>query len=163
MEGWRIEKNAENKLKIFVDADACPVKDEILSAADSFGAEPVFVASYNHMTTAARGETWVYVDTDKESADLYIVNHSKKGDVVVTQDIGLAGLLLKKGVIVLSTRGKHYTDENIETALQYRYLSAKGRREGIYSKGPKAFSKDDRRMFMESLENILSNLAGFPR
>nr|WP_249292483.1 YaiI/YqxD family protein [Metabacillus flavus] len=147
-------------MKILVDADACPVKKEIADLADQYEAETVFVASYNHMTSETLGKKWVYVDTDKESADLYIVNHINPGDIVITQDIGLAGLLLKKNVTVLTPRGKHYTEYNIETALQYRYLSAKGRREGVHSKGPKPFLDADREKFKESLEKFLSNIAG---
>ncbi|WP_241156689.1 YaiI/YqxD family protein [Bacillus sp. FJAT-42376] len=150
-------------MKILVDADACPVKEEIVSIGDSHGLETVFVASYNHMTSNDLGKKWVYVDTDKESADLYIVNRVKSGDVVISQDIGLAGLLLKKNVIVLTPRGKHYTEYNIETALQFRYLSAKGRREGIHSKGPKPFLEEDRKNFKDALEKILSNIAGINR
>ncbi|MGD6818136.1 YaiI/YqxD family protein [Metabacillus sp. 84] len=155
-----MEKNAEKKLKIVVDADACPVKNEIVQLADAYQAETVFVASYNHMTMETLGKKWVYVDAEKESADLYIVNHTRPDNIVVTQDIGLAGLLLKKNVMVLTPRGKHYTEQNIDTALQFRYLSAKGRREGIHSKGPKPFLDADRKNFADSLEKILSKLAG---
>lgn len=112
------------------------------------------------MTMETLGKKWVYVDAEKESADLYIVNHTRPDNIVVTQDIGLAGLLLKKNVMVLTPRGKHYTEQNIDTALQFRYLSAKGRREGIHSKGPKPFLDADRKNFADSLEKILSKLAG---
>jgi uncharacterized protein len=94
--------------------------------------EVIFVASYNHTTDKTYGGRWVFVDTGKEEADLYIVNHVQKKDIVITQDIGLAGLLLSKDVIVVTPRGKHCTEANIDTALQFRYLLAMERRGGKY-------------------------------
>jgi uncharacterized protein YaiI (UPF0178 family) len=100
------------------------------------------------------------VDTGKEEADLYIVNHVQKNDIVISQDIGLAGLLIRKDVIVVTPRGKRYTDANIDTALQFRYLSAMERRSGKYTKGPKKFTEEDTVNFITALEKILSNDAG---
>ena len=67
--------------------------------------EALFVASYAHMKNDLRGAAWKFVDSSKEAVDLYIMNHVKAFDVVVTQDIGLASTLLLKGVYVLSPRG----------------------------------------------------------
>ncbi|WP_408631577.1 YaiI/YqxD family protein [Metabacillus kandeliae] len=150
----------EKKPKIYVDADACPVKAEIASAARKHGIETIFVASYNHASTETFNGKWVYVDTGKEAADLQIVNMARSGDIVVTQDIGLAGLLLKRDVIVLTPRGKQYTETNIGTALEFRYLSAMERRSGNYLKGPKKQTDEDKHAFSSQLEKILSNLAG---
>jgi uncharacterized protein YaiI (UPF0178 family) len=147
-------------MKIYVDADACPVKQEIMDIADNHGIEVVFVASYNHKSNNTYGGKWVFVDTGKEEADLYIVNHVQKNDLVISQDIGLAGLLLKKDVIVVTPRGKRYTETNIDTALQFRYLSAMERRSGKYTKGPKKFTEEDTINFITSLKKILSNDAG---
>ncbi len=153
-------KDDEKKMQIIVDADACPVKQEIADLAIRYHICVLFVASYNHQTSNTYGFDWAYVDTGKESADIYIVNHSNRHDIVVTQDIGLAGLLLNKGVIVLTPRGKQYTEDNIETALEYRYLSAKERRGGKHTKGPKKFTQADRDSFIFTLEKILSKDAG---
>lgn len=148
-----------NKPMIYVDADACPVKDEILHCASLHEIEVCFVASYKNMMNNPEGK-WVYVDADKEAADLYIVNSVKKGDIVVTADIGLAGTLLPKNVYVLSPRGKEYTEENIFMLLDMRYQSAKLRRQGKHTKGPKAFTKEDRACFTNKLMKTLSNFAG---
>lgn len=147
-------------MKIFVDADACPVKQEIMDLSTYYHLEVIFVASYNHLSDKTYGGKWVFVDTGKEEADLYIVNHVKKHDLVVTQDIGLAGLLLTKDVIVITPRGKQYTEDNIETALHMRYLSAKERRSGHHSKGPKKQTEEDILNFITILNNILSKHAG---
>ena len=108
------------------------------------------------MSNEFSSESWVYVDSDKEAADLYIMNHVHKGDITVTQDIGLASTLLAKGVMVLSPRGSSYEEKSIQTALDLRYLSAKERRKGNFGKGPKAFSAKDRENFMKELTRVLS-------
>ncbi|WP_226667373.1 YaiI/YqxD family protein [Metabacillus litoralis] len=151
---------AEKNVGIYVDADACPVKQEVMELASKYNIDVTFVASYNHTSDRTYGGKWVYVDTGKEEADLYIVNHVKKNDIVISQDIGLAGLLLRKGVIVITPRGKQYTEANIETALQFRYLSAMERRSGKHTKGPKKFTAEDNVNFITTIEKILSKDAG---
>ena len=101
------------------------------------------------------------MDSSKEAVDLYIMNHVQTGDIVVTQDIGLASTLLLKGVYVLSPKGKSYDEKDIHTALDLRYLSAKARRKGIYGKGPKPYSREDRSRFVKELTKILSKFEGF--
>ena len=93
------------KLSIYVDADACPVKKEILDCATRFQVDVVFVASYINMMNNPEGK-WVYVDAVKEAADLYIVNAVKKGDIVITNDIGLAGTLLPKSSLCSFFKGR---------------------------------------------------------
>jgi uncharacterized protein YaiI (UPF0178 family) len=146
--------------QIFVDADACPVKDEILHIANTYQIEVTFVASYAHVLNTKMDGKWVYVDTGKEEVDLYIINHAKMYDIVITQDIGLASLLLGKKMIVISPRGRQFFEETIDIALNMRYLSAKERRKGFYSKGPSPFTDEDRKNFTHTLEKILSNLEG---
>lgn len=103
---------------------------------------------------------WKFVDSTKEAVDLYIMNHVRSGDIVVTQDIGLASTLLSKKVHVLSPKGIPFEEKNIETSLDLRYLSAKARRRGIYGKGLKPYSKEDRQKFRKELLKILSDIAG---
>lgn len=145
---------------IFVDADSCPVKEEIVELASRFNVPVVFVASYNHMKNEVQNQHWVYVDSRKEAADLYIMNHAFKGDIVVTQDIGLASTLLPRAVYVLSPKGILFEEKDIVTALDVRYLKAKARKRGIYGKGPKPFKAEDREKFTKELLKILSNFAG---
>ncbi len=150
----------KNIIRIFVDADACPVKNEILHIASLHKVDVTFIASYSHVLTNEMAGTWVYVDSNKEEVDMYIMNHSKRRDVVITQDIGLASLLLAKEIIVISPRGRQFFEETIGLALNMRYLSAKERRKGHHSKGPSPFSNEDRKNFSMAFENILSNLEG---
>lgn len=146
--------------KIFVDADACPVKKEIKMVAERFTVPVHFIASYAHMSKNDVSDQWAYVDSEKESVDIHILNHVSHQDIVITQDIGLASVLLSKSVTVLAPTGKQYRDETIDTALYLRFLSAKERRIGHYSKGPKRFTNHDRYHFIKSLEKILSKYAG---
>ncbi|RDI43994.1 hypothetical protein DFR59_10356 [Falsibacillus pallidus] len=159
-EGCRIVRLQAEKAAIFVDADACPVKSEIVEIANEYHFKTYFVASIAHKMNEPVWGEWFYVDSDKESADLFILNHAKLNNVVVTQDIGLASMLLPKGVYVVSPRGIEFKEESIETALNYRFAAAKARRQGKYGKGPKPFRDDDRARFKDSLTKILSNLAG---
>ncbi len=92
---------------VYVDADACPVKDEIVDLCILYSIDMVFVASYAHDLFLQAPARTVTVDPDKEAVDLYLVNYAKKGDVCITQDHGLASLLLSKGITVLSPRGEN--------------------------------------------------------
>lgn len=147
-------------MKIFVDADSCPVKQEILTLAKEYNSDVVFVASIRHMMNETMEGTWKYVDPDAEAADLYIFNHLQKGDVLVTQDIGLAGLALSKQVHVLSPRGYIFEEDKMADELHFRHLAAKARRSGVYSKGPKAFTDADESRFIVNMKKILSEAAG---
>lgn len=120
----------------------------------------MFVASYNHVTNNSTYATWKYVETSKEAADLYILNHAGKGDIAITHDIGLASMLLPKSVHVLSPRGILFVEMEIQTALDFRYLKAKARQRGFYGKGPKPFTSEDREKFKSELTKILSKIEG---
>ncbi|EDL63151.1 YaiI/YqxD family protein [Bacillus sp. SG-1] len=143
-----------------MDADACPVKEEITDISKVFGLKVIFIASNAHRKNTPEAGEWVYVDSSKEAADLYIMNHIKKGDLLVTQDIGLASIVLPKGVYAISPRGKEFREETISTALDFRYLSAKERRKGKFGKGPKPYTAEDRDRFVFTFKKILSNFAG---
>ncbi|WP_312093217.1 YaiI/YqxD family protein [Niallia sp.] len=145
---------------IYVDADSCPVKEDIVEIASYYHYELLFVASYAHMKRDNDEQQWKYVDSDKEAVDLFIMNATKKQDIVVTQDIGLASTLLLKQVSVLSPRGVIYEEESINTALDMRYLSAKARRKGVYGKGPKPYTEEDRQKFRRNFKRILSKNEG---
>ena len=122
------------------------------------GIETQFVASYAHMKNNLKKMQWKFVDSTKEAVDLYIMNHVKAGDLVITQDIGLASTLLPKDVYVLSPRGIPFEEKSINKALDRRYLSAKARRNRLYGKDPKPFTNEDRIRFKNELIQILSGL-----
>ncbi|WP_010632208.1 YaiI/YqxD family protein [Sporolactobacillus vineae] len=145
------------KITIFVDADACPVNEEIRTIAAEFRADTVYVASYAAFHRDDRSK-WVFVDQRKEEADLYIVNHVRSGDVCVTQDLGLAGLLTVRGVYVLSVRGTLISETRIGALLQRRYLAYKRLRSGKRVRGPAAFTREHHRNFSSALTKLLCHL-----
>ncbi|HET7628432.1 MAG TPA: DUF188 domain-containing protein [Bacillales bacterium] len=146
-------------LMIYVDADACPVKEEISEIAARFNVEVRFVASFDHVSHSA-DRSWIFVDSGRESVDLHIVNHANRDDVVITQDHGLAGLLSVRGIHVISPRGRHFDENDMNHTLFQRYLSAKQRRAGLRVKGPGKMTVQDRVRFRQTLTNFLSMVEG---
>jgi len=147
-------------MQILVDADACPVKQETIDIAKQFNISVCLVASYNHHLPIIEGVKTVQVDFSSQAADLYIANLVKQSDIVLTHDFGLACLALAKEAHVLSFRGEQYSTDTIQYLLERRAEAAKLRRQGSKTKGPKAFSMQDRKNFQQSLTNLLTQLAG---
>jgi hypothetical protein len=148
--------------KIVVDADACPVKNEIVQAAAMFHVQVMMVASFDHRLTPHEGVEVVQVDRSDQSVDLFIANQIKADDILVTQDFGLAAIGLAKKAVVLSNRGQIYTEQTIDFLLDRRHEQAKMRRGGQRAKGPRAFLKKDRQIFLQSLTKVLSRLQENP-
>ncbi|MFB9750535.1 YaiI/YqxD family protein [Paenibacillus hodogayensis] len=145
-------------VNIIVDADACPVKTEIAETAIQFGVAVVMVASHDHRLEPREGVTIVQVDRSDQSVDLYIANRLSPGDILVTQDFGLATIGLGKRAIALSNRGQIYTDQTIDFLLENRHQRARQRRAGKYGKGPKPFTDADRQSFLQTLTKVLMRL-----
>jgi uncharacterized protein len=145
-------------MKIYVDADACPVKDIIIAEASAFEIPVVLVTSFSHFSNAEQpsGVKTIYVDSGADAADYRIVKLVEKEDIIVTQDYGLASLGLAKGTIVLHHKGFRYTNENIDQLLQTRYLSAMARKSGQRTKGPKPFTAEDREQFRDLFKQVIS-------
>lgn len=146
-------------MKIYVDADACPVKDIIIFEASKLKIPVILVTSFSHFSNAEQPsevET-IYVDSGADAADYRIVKLAEKGDIIVTQDYGLASLGLAKGIIVLHHKGFSYTNENIDQLLQTRYLSAMARKSGQRTKGPKPFTAEDREQFRDLFSQVISS------
>lgn len=144
--------------RIVVDGDSCPVKQEITDAARRFGVRVIMVSSYDHVLRESEGVELVRVDRGQESADLYIANHIAKGDIVVTQDYGLAALCIAKSCRTLSPRGEIFHPGKIDYLLERRHLSAKARRGGHHTKGPKPFTDEDRANFAHVLLKVLRDM-----
>lgn len=144
-----------NEIKIVVDGDACPVKNEIIEIARVFHTQVSMVASFDHRLPSIDGVEMIQVDRSSESADMYIANYVKKGDLVITQDFGLACIVMARHAITLSFRGEEYTDDNIDYLLERRAESAKRRRQGFRTKGPRPFTDEDRKRFQQNLTKLL--------
>lgn len=147
------------KMTIYIDADACPVKDVIISEGTAKEIPVTLVTSISHFSTVEqpKGVETIYVDNGAEAADYRIIRLIKKKDLLVTQDYGLASLALAKGAVVIHHSGYRYTMDNIDQLLQDRYLSAMIRKSGKRTKGPKPFTEEDREKFRQLLTEILSS------
>lgn len=141
-------------MKIIVDADACPreVLASCFTIGETYGIQVWTVASFNHNITSDRH---IIVGNAPQEADLKVLNIAERGDVAVTQDWGLAAMLLGKGVFCLSPGGRKYNDENIGFLLETREALAKFRRAGGRTKGPKKRTGEDDKNFMASLVQCL--------
>lgn len=100
----------------------------------------------------------MHVDRSDQSADLYIANHIKAQDIVVTQDYGLAALALAKSCSVITFRGRIIDNQDIDFLLDTRHSHAKARKRGQYGKGPKPMTDEDRKLFQHKLTKLLKDL-----
>lgn len=157
-------------MTLFVDADACPVTSDALAVARRAGV-PVVVAGNTtqnlerHVRACdprsreeACGGFWVEtlaVSCGADSADFAIVERLQPGDVVVTQDIGLAGMALGRGARAIGVRGRVYSQATIDMDLLIRHEERKVRRAGGRTRGPAPFGDADRRRFVDNLEGLL--------
>lgn len=145
-------------MKIYVDADACPVKDIVISEGTNADIPVILVTSFSHFSSAEQpsGVETIYVDDGADAADYRIMKLAEKGDIIVTQDYGLASLGLAKSCKVLHHKGFIYTNENIDQLLQTRYFSAMARKGGKRTKGPKPFTSEDREQFREVFKKAIT-------
>jgi len=141
-------------MKIIVDADACP--QEVLNTCREIGRQkniPVFtVANFNHQIIA---EHHLMVGNNPQEADLKIINLTQAGDLAVTQDWGLAAVLLGKGAHVLHPLGWKYNSKTIDFLLEERAAKAKFRRGGGRTRGPAKRTAEDDRKFKAALLDLL--------
>lgn len=146
---------------LFIDADACPVIRESISIARAAGLSVVVVAnsSQNIAKYERRGVEAVQVSGGSDAADFAIVERLNSGDVVVTQDIGLAAMALGKGAGALSPRGRIFYLATIDAELAVRHAQAKLRRAGGRHGGPSAFTDEDREHFADQLERVIRDSA----
>jgi uncharacterized protein YaiI (UPF0178 family) len=140
---------------IYVDADACPVKDEVYRVAQRYELRVVLVTN---AWLRAPKEEWlelVIVGAELDAADAWIVEHVTEADIVVTADIPLAALCLEKGAGVLGPRGRPFTEDSIGDALATRELMSQLREMGEVSGGPPPFEKRDRSTFLQTLDRMV--------
>jgi len=143
---------------IFVDADACPVKDEIYRVAQRY---EITVKLVSNSWLRVPREDWlelVIVDGELDAADAWIVEHVSKDDIVVTADIPLASESLKKGARVLGPRGRPFTEDSIGAALATRELMSQLRDMGEVTGGPPPFEKRDRSQFLQALDQMIQSV-----
>jgi len=143
-------------MRIIVDADACPraVLLICLELGEKYDLPVWTVASFNHDIVS---DHHVTVGDEPEEADLKIINLAETGDLTVTQDWGLAAMLIGKGARCISPSGKEYQPDKINILLEERALKAKYRRSGGRTRGPKKRNAEDDRRFLNGLERMINH------
>jgi uncharacterized protein YaiI (UPF0178 family) len=144
-------------MNIYVDGDACPVKEEVYRVAGRH-AVPVIVVANAWMRVPDQGVRLVVVSDGFDAADDWIVEQCGAGDIVVTTDIPLADRCLKKEAFVLGPKGEPFTEDNIGTAMVSREMTADMRAMGMISGGPAPFQKKDRGVFLQALDTAVVRL-----
>jgi uncharacterized protein YaiI (UPF0178 family) len=145
-------------LSIFVDADACPVKQEVYRVAKRYNFDVTLVAgSWMRVPDDVR-ITLKVVKKGMDAADDWIVKHLETNDIVVTGDIPLAARCIEKGAYVLGLTGKPFTEDNIGPALATRNLLFELREAGDVMSGPPPFGKRDRSRFLQALDKAVNEI-----
>jgi len=142
--------------EIYVDADACPVKEEVYRVAQRYELSVVLVSNAWLRTPNEEWLELVVVGAELDAADAWIVEHVTGDDIVVTADIHLAALCLEKGAGVLGPRGRPFTEDSIGGALATRELMSQLREMGEVSGGPPPFEKRDRSQFLQALDQMVN-------
>jgi uncharacterized protein len=152
------EGSNTNSILVFIDADACPVKDETYRAAGRHGVKTIVVANSGlHVPRDALIER-VIVPSGLDVADDWIAERARPGVVVITADIPLAARCVKAGASVIAPNGKPFTDQSIGMALATRNLMDQLRSAGDITGGPKPFAPRDRSAFLSALDLVLVRL-----
>ncbi len=145
-------------LHIFVDADACPVKQEVYRVASRYRLDVTLVAN---SWMRVPNERWIaleVVEDGFDAADDWIVEHVQTHDIVVTADILLASRCLKEGARVIGTTGKPFTENNIGEAVATRNLLSELRSTGEITGGPPPLKKRDRSRFLQQLDDVIQSI-----
>ena len=142
-------------IEIFVDGDACPVKDEVYVVATRYGVPVCVVANSRIGVPEGLGIEMVVVDRGPDAADDWIAEHVQRADVVVTADIPLAARCLEAGARVLGTQGREFTEDSIGHQLATRDLKAGLRETGVDAGGPPPLSAKDRSRFASKLDELV--------
>lgn len=145
-------------MKIWVDADACPVviKEILFRAAKRTGLQTTLVANHAMKIPSLPNVRMLQVQPGFDVADNEIVKRVSAGDLVITQDIPLAAEVIEAGALALSPRGEAFTKENIRGRLNIRDFMETLRSSGIETGGPPALSQSDRKAFADQLDRLLN-------
>lgn len=143
---------------IYIDADACPVKNETYRVAERNNIPVTLVANSWMRTPHSSTIVLKIVGDEPDAADNWIAETVQSDDIVITTDIPLADRCIKAGAAVLTPSGKEYTEDSIGGALAMRNLRSELREAGVLSGGPPPFSRRDRSRFLQKLEEIIKRI-----
>ena len=156
-----MESDIIETMKIYVDADACPVTRIVEKIAKKYEISCVLLCDTNHVLTSDYSEV-VIVGAGADAVDFKLISLLSKGDICVSQDYGVAAMALGKGCYAIHQSGRWYTDENIDQMLMERHLAKKARRSSKknHLKGPSKRTPEDDRRFEESFERLIQKVIG---
>ncbi len=140
---------------LFIDADACPVKKEAYRVAERHHVQVKLVANASMSVPAVPWIELVLVSDGFDAADDWIVEHARANDIVISDDIPLAGRCIPNGVRVISSRGREFTETGIGDALATREVLSHMREHGLASGGPAPFGPKDRSRFLDRFDALL--------
>ncbi|MFH4907295.1 YaiI/YqxD family protein [Staphylococcus cohnii] len=149
--------------QVIIDGDACPVTNSVIELTKGTSIFVTVVRSFSHFSSKVQPDhvDIIYVDDGPDAVDYKIVKITQSEDIVITQDYGLASLLLNKAKVVMHHKGFVFNQNNINTLLEQRHASAQFRKSGGRTKGPSAFTADDIAIFEENFLSIINDLSLF--
>lgn len=146
-------------MKILVDADACPVVKQVEKVAKQYNIPSVLLCDTSHIMNTDYSEVKI-IGSGADAVDFALVNMCQKGDIAVTQDYGVAAMVLSKGGYCIHQSGKIFTDDNIGGLLMDRHLAKKTRmsKSKNHLKGPKKRTQADNERFEDSFESLIKRI-----
>lgn len=143
-------------MQILIDADACPVIQIAEKVAIKYNIPVTLICDTNHILNSDYSEV-IVVSAGADAVDYRLINICHKGDIVITQNYGVAAMALAKGAYSIHQSGRWYTNENIDQMLMERYINKKARRTSAknHIKGPRKRTEEDDKRFAESFEKIV--------
>lgn len=142
-------------MKILIDADGCPVTELAVKLANTHKFKALIFCDTSH-EFAIDGAEVITVSKGADSADFALVNKAETGDIVITQDYGLAAMALAKRATVITRNGLIINDFNIDNLLYSRHMAKKARRSGMHLKGPSKRTKEQDTAFERALTELLN-------
>ena len=152
----RAWQNGLKKMQILVDADACPVVSIVEEIAEKYNIPSTLLCDTNHVLYSDYSEV-IVVGAGADAVDYKLIGICHKGDIVISQDYGVAAMALAKGAYAIHQSGKWYTNENIDQMLMERHLNKKARRSSHknHMKGPRKRTEEDDLRFAQSFEKLI--------
>lgn len=145
------------QMTVIIDADACPVIKIATAESKKAGVPVICVCDTSHILNDEYARIMI-VDKGSNSADLTVVNTCQKGDIVITQDYGVASMALAKGAKCINQNGMYYTEDNIDSLMAMRHIASAERRKSSkhHLKGPKKRTAEDDEKFLKAFISLLN-------
>ena len=140
-------------MRLLIDGDACPDRQKVIELALHYGVEVLLFIDFAHVIEDERIQI-IMCEVGKDSVDQMILSYLQEGDLLISQDYGLASLALLKNVTILHVSGKRITEDNINNLLTSRYLGHLSRKQHKHVKGPKKRNYRTSQFFLRELEKI---------